>query len=424
MLDDAVLERGKLMVSEAHAPQAIEERSWEREVTANVTARETQKAPPPKGPAPQPSAPGGIAKSGQKKSGQKGFLARRPLLTAIGALLLASVAGGGYLYADQVSRFQSTDDAFIAARQSSIAPKVSGYITAVPVTDNQHVAAGEVIARIDDRDYRIALEQAEAQVAAAQASIQNIDAQLEVQKAQINANQAQVDQTQAALVFAQQQAARYQHLEQTGFGTVQNSEQYTSQLRQQQAALQSAQATLNLAQRQVEGLKAQRKSAIANLAQAEAQRDQAKLNLSYTEVTAAQAGRVVNLGAAVGQFAQPGTSLSVFVPDEIWVTANFKEIQLDRMRPGDPVTLKIDAYPGRAIRGHVDSVQPGSGTAFSLLPAQNATGNYVKIVQRVPVKIVMDNPPKDVALGPGMSVVPTVRIDTAPSLYERLRSHL
>jgi membrane fusion protein, multidrug efflux system len=133
---------------------------------------------------------------------------------------------------------------------------------------------------------------------------------------------------------------------------------------------------------------------------------------------------VVNLSAAVGQFAQPGTNLTMFVPDEIWVTANFKEIQLDQMRPGQPVTLEIDAYPERALRGHVDSVQPGSGTAFSLLPAQNATGNYVKIVQRVPVKIVMDDPPTDVALGPGMSVVPTVRINPTPSLYERLRGYL
>jgi len=301
---------------------------------------------------------------------------------------------------------------------------VPGYLTAVPVTDNEHVAAGGVIARIDDRDYRIALEQAEAQVEAARASIENIDAQLNVQQAQISANQAQVDQTQAALVFAQQQAERYQHLEQTGYGTVQNSQQYTSQLHQQQAALQSAQATLRLAQRQIESLKAQHNSAVASLAQAQAQRDQAKLNLSYTTVTAAQPGRVVSLSAAAGQFAQPGTSLTMFVPDEIWVTANFKEIQLDRMRPGDPVTLVIDAYPGRTIRGHVDSVQPGSGTAFSLLPAQNATGNYVKIVQRVPVKLIMDNPPTDVALGPGMSVVPTVRIDSTPSLYERLRRYL
>jgi membrane fusion protein, multidrug efflux system len=189
-------------------------------------------------------------------------------------------------------------------------------------------------------------------------------------------------------------------------------------------ALRSAQATLKLAQRQIEALKAQRNSALANLAQAKAQRDQAQLNLSYTTLTAAQPGRVVNLSAAVGQFAQPGTNLTMFVPDQIWVTANFKEIQLDRMRPGEPVTLEIDAYPGRTIRGHVDSVQPGSGTAFSLLPAQNATGNYVKIVQRVPVKIVMDDPPRDVALGPGMSVVPTVRIDPTPSTYEKLRRYL
>jgi membrane fusion protein (multidrug efflux system) len=169
-------------------------------------------------------------------------------------------------------------------------------------------------------------------------------------------------------------------------------------------------------------VKAQREGAVASLAQANAQHDQAQLNLSYTTVTAAQAGRVVQLSAAAGQFAQPGTNLTMFVPDEIWITANFKETQLDTMRPGQPVTLEIDAYPERAIRGHVDSVQPGSGTAFSLLPAQNATGNYVKIVQRVPVKLVMDNPPKDVALGPGMSVVPTVRVNPAPSIYERLLS--
>jgi membrane fusion protein, multidrug efflux system len=299
---------------------------------------------------------------------------------------------------------------------------VSGYITAVPVTDNQHVAAGDVIARIDERDYRVALDQAQAQVASAEASIQNIDAQINVQQAQISANQAQVDQAQAALVYAQQQAKRYQDLAQTGSGTVQNAQQWTSQQRQQEAALESAQANLKVAQRQLESLKAQRDSAVASLTQANAQRDQAQLNLSYTTVTAAQAGGVVQLSAAVGEFAQAGTNLTMFVPDEIWITANFKETQLDAMRPGEPVTLAIDAYPERALHGHVDSVQPGSGTAFSLLPAQNATGNYVKIVQRVPVKLVMDNPPKDVALGPGMSVVPTVRVDPAPSLYERLPS--
>jgi membrane fusion protein, multidrug efflux system len=419
MFENNVLERDEPVLEGVESPQsdpASHEpsiKSDKPEVIARAPSPDAKEPASPVRPeAAQPQAAG--------KERRNGFLRRSPVVSAIGAALLASTIAGGCLYMDHAQYFESTDDAFIAARQSALAPKVSGYITAVPVTDNEHVAAGQVIARIDDRDYRIALEQAEAQVAAAHASIENIDAQLDVQQAQIAANQAQVDQAQAALVFAQQQAARYQHLEQTGYGTVQNAEQYTSQLHQQQSALQSAQATLNLARRQVEALKAQRKSAVASLAQAQAQRDQAQLNLSYTTVRAAQPGRVVNLSAAVGQFAQSGTNLTMFVPDQIWVTANFKEIQLDRMRPGEQVTLKIDAYPGRTIHGHVESVQPGSGTAFSLLPAQNATGNYVKIVQRVPVKIVMDDPPTDVALGPGMSVVPTVRIDPSPSLYERL----
>jgi membrane fusion protein (multidrug efflux system) len=350
-----------------------------------------------------------------------GVLKRHPVMSALALLLFVAVSGAAYLYWDNARRFESTDDAFIAARQFAIAPKVSGYITSVPVTDNQHVAAGDVIARIDDRDYRVALDQAQAQVANAQANIANIDAQISVQEAQISASKAQLEQAQAVLVFAQQQAARYQDLARKGAGSVQNEQQYTSQLTQQQAAVQSAQANVKLAQRQLASLKAQRESAAANLAQANAQRDQAQLNLSYTTVTAAQAGRAVQLSAAVGQFAQPGTNLTMFVPDDIWVTANFKETQLDAMRAGQPVTLEIDAYPERNIRGHIASIQPGSGTAFSLLPAQNATGNYVKIVQRVPVKIVIDGAPGDVALGPGMSVVPSVRVNATPSLYERLR---
>jgi membrane fusion protein (multidrug efflux system) len=353
---------------------------------------------------------------------RKSFLRRRPIASALGSILAAAAMGATAIYVDYTSHFQSTDDAFIASRPIAIAPKVSGYVTQVPVTDNQHVAAGGVIARIDGRDYRIALDQARAQVAAAEASIRNIDAQITVQQAQVNASQAQVDQVQAALVFAKQQAARYEELARKGSGTVQNAQQYTSQLLQQDAALKSAQAAYMVAQRQIESLKAQRASAKANLEQAVAQRDQAQLNLSYTTVTAAQAGHVVNLTASAGEFAQAGTNLTMFVPDEIWVTANFKESQLDAIRPGQPVTLNIDAYPERAIRGHVASVQPGSGTAFSLLPVENATGNYVKVVQRVPVKIVLDNPPADVALGPGMSVVPEVRVDPTLSLYERLTS--
>ncbi len=368
---------------------------------------------------PAPPVQAGFAAMEKGDTPRKGW-SRRPLALSLGALLLASVVGGGYVYSDYASHFESTDDAFIAARQFAIAPKVSGYITAVPVTDNQHVEAGQVIARIDDRDYRTALAQAEAQVEAAQASIANIDAQTTVQEAQVAGSESQVRQQQASLTFAQQQASRYSKLAKDGWGTMQDAQQYTSQQRQGQAALRSAQDALVAAARQLAVLKAQRASAEASLALADAQRDQAKLNLSYTIVTAAQPGRVVQLSGAVGQYVQPGTALAMFVPDDIWVTANFKETQLDHMRPGDKATLRIDAYPDRTVEGHVASVQPGSGTAFSLLPVENATGNYVKVVQRVPVKIVLDNPPADVALGPGMSVEPSVRVDPRPSLAERL----
>jgi membrane fusion protein, multidrug efflux system len=356
---------------------------------------------------------------------RRSWLRRHPIAVAFGFLCSLLALPAGYLYWDYTSHFETTDDAYIASRQFAIAPEVAGYITAVPVTDNEHVNAGQVIANIDDRTYRAALDQANAQVAAAQANIENVDAQMNVQQAQIAADQAQLAQQQAALVFAQQQAARYQYLAQTQLaGSVQNAQQFISQLHQQQAAVESAQATLKLAQRQVEALKAQHDSDVANLAQAKAQREQAQLNLSYTTVTADQSGRVVQLSAAVGQYAQPGTNLTMFVPDDIWVWANFKETQLDEMRPGEPVTIDIDAYPERTVRGHVASVQPGSGTAFSLLPVENATGNWVKIVQRVPVKVVMDNPPTDVALGPGMSTEVSVRVNPNPSLYKRLTEWL
>ncbi len=366
-------------------------------------------------------SPDGKAESGGGGGDEReGFLRRHPIAVGVGAILLTLAAAGGYIYWDYASRFESTDDAFIEARQFSVAPKISGYITAVPVSDNQHVNAGEVIAKIDDRDFRNALEQAQAQVAAAEANIRNIDAQMNVQQAQITASQAQVDQAQAALAFAQQQEERYHQLAAREAGSVQMAQQTAATLRQDQAAVTSAQAAANVTQRQLDALKAQRGAAEASLAQANAQRDQAQLNLSYTTVTAAQPGRIANLTVAVGQFAQTGTSLTMFVPDEIWVTANYKETQLDQMRPDQPVTLNIDAYPERDIHGHVASIQSGSGTAFSLLPAENATGNFVKVVQRVPVKIVMENPPADVALGPGMSVEPSVRVDPKPSLYEQV----
>ena len=156
-------------------------------------------------------------------------------------------------------------------------------------------------------------------------------------------------------------------------------------------------------------LQAQKESATAQLQAAEAGRKEAEISLSHTMIKAPVDGRATNISAAKGGYAQPGQALMMFVPKEVWVTANFKETQLDLMRPGQPVDIEIDAYPGKTFHGHVDSIQAGSGTAFSLLPPQNATGNYVKVVQRVPVKIVFDKPP-DVYLGPGMSVVPTVKV--------------
>jgi len=349
------------------------ERSTPRRDGDAVRARTPAPQPAPAGDA-QQASPGQAQESpplqsdhsDESEAGRRGFLRRHALALGL-ALLLPAVAAGD-LYWDYSRHFEATDDSFIAARQFAIQPKVAGYITAVPVTDNQHAAAGAVIARIDDRDYRIALDQA----------------------------QAQATHDQAVLEQAQRNLARYQILGKTD----------------------------SIAQQQIDDqtyLVDQDKSTVA-LDQAKV--DQAKLNLSYTTVTAAQPGRVVSLNAAVGQFAQAGTTLTMFVPDQSWVTANFKETQLDAMRAGQPVTLTIDAYPDRAIRGHVASVQPGSGPAFSLLPPENATGNWVKVVQRVPVKVVMDDPPTDVALGPGMSVEATVRINPKPSLYERLRAWL
>jgi membrane fusion protein, multidrug efflux system len=382
-----------------------------RNSEATALAPEAEKAPerPAKGPA-----------EASEDNAHQAAARRGPLLRVLGVAALAVAAGAGYVWWDNASHFETTDDAFIASRPIGIAPQVPGYVAQVLVTDNQHVAKGQVLARIDDRDYLVALAQAQAKVGVAEAGVKNIAAQILVQRAQVDASQAQVDQAKAALTFAKQQAARYGQLAHTGYGSIQNAQQYSSQLDQQQAAVKSAQAALEVAKRRIDSLQAQEASANADLAQAKAQRDKAQLNLSYANVVASEPGRVVDLTAAPGEYAQTGTNLAMFVPDKLWVTANFKETELDHMRPGQPVSVRIDAYPNREIRGVVASVQPGSGTAFSLLPPENATGNYVKIVQRVPVKIIMNDPPKDVALGPGMSVEPTVRVDPNKSIYERL----
>ena len=331
------------------------------------------------------------------------------LASVVVSVALIAVAGG-VLYWLSVRDYEWTDDAYIAARSFSVAPKVSGYVTDVPVTDNQHVDAGGLLARIDQRDYKIAVDQAKAQTAIAQANIDNVQAQLDSQQEQIKQAQAQVDQAEAQLKFAQQEEARAKDLVDKGAGTVQREQQTRSDLQAQQANETRVNAALIAANLGVKTLKAQLESARASLQQAQAQQSQAELNLQYTDITAAQPGRVVKLSGAAGTFAAAGQSLMMFVPDEIWVVANYKETQLADMRPGQRVELSVDAYPSRKFVGHVESVQPGSGTAFSLLPAENATGNFVKVVQRVPVKIVVDQWPADLPIGPGMSVIPWTRV--------------
>ena len=338
-----------------------------------------------------------------------GFRNRRSLilfLVVVGGIMLAALAVAWWLHA---RNYESTDDAFIDARTVQISAQVAAAIVEVPVTDNQRVNAGTELVRLDDRDFVAQRDQAQAQVNQAQASIENLTAQMAAQQAKVDQANKQVAQAQAALTFARQQADRYQQLAKTGSGTVEQAQQYASSLQQSDAGLAAAQANADATQKQVSVLQAQRDLAYGQLAQAHATLEQAQANLARTIITAPVAGQVTKLTAAKGNYAAVGQALMTFVPREVWVTANFKETQLNLMRPGQPVNIAIDAYPGRTFPGRVDSIQTGSGTAFSLLPAENATGNYVKIVQRVPVKIVFDKPP-DVLLGPGMSVVPTVKV--------------
>jgi membrane fusion protein (multidrug efflux system) len=357
-------------------------------------------------PGPEAQPAGGRTKI--KRSWRETFAEHRVLILALTAVTIIAIIAIAlwWLHARQ---YESTDDAFIDARTVQISAEVGAEVIDVPVTDNQVVNTGAVLVHLDSRDYKAQVDQAKAQVEQSQASIANLDAQLAAQQARNDQADEQVVQAQATLSFAQQQADRYQLLAKQGSGTVEQAQQYTSNLLQSKASLAAAQANAVASEKQNAVLDTQRKLAAAQLGQAQATEEQAEANLSRTVITAPVEGRVTHLTAAKGAWAAVGQALMMFVPREVWVTANFKETQLDLMRPGQPVTLEIDTYPGRTFNGHVDSIQSGSGTAFSLLPAQNATGNYVKIVQRVPVKIVFDQQP-DVELGPGMSVVPTVKV--------------
>ena len=342
-------------------------------------------------------------------SGFKVALRKHPVAMIGCAVIFVAGVIAGVAYYLHARHFETTDDAFIDGRPVLISPQVTGTLVAVNVTDNQVVKAGDLLAKIDPRDYQAALDQADAQIRQAEATAKNLDAQVAAQYAQIEQASKQVAEAQATFNFARDENTRYQELVEKGAGTVQRAQQAASDFNGKKAALDAAIANKTSAERQIDVLKAQKDGALAQLDQIKAQRDQAAANLGRTELRAPVDGRVAKLTAAVGALATSAQSIMVVVPLDVWVTANFKESQLADMQVGQPVTISIDAYSGRTYNGKINSIQAGSGTAFSLLPAENATGNYVKVVQRVPVKITFDQRP-DVEIGPGMSVVPTVTV--------------
>ena len=347
-------------------------------------------------------------RAGAAKRKGPSWFRRHRLATALIVLAALAAIAAGVAWWLNASHYESTDDAFIDARPSAISAQVSGAIVEVPVTDNQIVEPGQALARIDDRNYVAAKAQAEAQIAQAQATIASAAAQTSAQQATIDQTSLQATEAQAALTYSKDQNERAQSLLKTGFGTLQEAQQTESDLRQKQAAYDAAQAALAQAKKQLAVIAAQRQVGEAQLMQARAQLELAEANLSRTTLAAPFRGRVTQLTAAKGAYATPGQTLMLIVPLDVWVTANFRETQLAAMHPGQPADICVDAY-GRCFPGRVDSIQAGSGTAFSLLPAENATGNYVKVVQRVPVKLVFDRQP-DLELGPGMSVTPSVRV--------------
>jgi membrane fusion protein, multidrug efflux system len=341
-------------------------------------------------------------------TGIRGTLRKHPVAALVAAGIALAVAVGGIVWYLHARHYESTDDAFIDSRPVLITPQITGNIVEVHVSDNQVVRTGDLLARIDPRDYKAAVDQAAAQIRQAEATIKNVYAQIAAQESQIEQASKQVTEAEAALRFAQDENTRYQDLVQKGAGTLQRAQQASSDFQGKQAALDAAVAAKTSAERRIDVLKTQNDEAVAQRDQSRAQKDRADANLERTELRATTDGHIAKLTAAVGALAAPGQAIMVLVPIEVWVTANFKESQLADMRVGQPVDIHVDAF-GRAFPGHVDSVQAGSGTAFSLLPAENATGNYVKVVQRVPVKITFDQRP-DVEMGPGMSVVPTVTV--------------
>ncbi len=321
---------------------------------------------------------------------------RRPFI--ILALVLGGIALAGVVYYLINKDYATTDDAEIDGNIYTIAPQISGRVTQVLVDDNQHVDAGQVLVRLDPRDEQVALARARADAGQALA-------QLGVAQANQSEAAANAEVSNADFLQAQQDYARYRSVNPHAISQ--------QQLDAATATIRSAKAKLDAAVQQVEGMKASVLAAQAAYSAAQVAVLNAQLQLSYTTITAPAAGHVSEKTVQPGNVVQAGTGLMALVGDGVWVTANYKETQLGGIQPGAPATVTVDAVPGVTFKAHVDSIQFGTGAVFSLLPAQNATGNYVKVIQRVPVKIVFDdNRVNNYVLAPGMSALPSITIQT------------
>jgi membrane fusion protein, multidrug efflux system len=302
-----------------------------------------------------------------------------------------------------------TDDAYVMVHYATIAPRISGQVATVPVDDNDSVKTGEVLATLDPRDNETALASAEAAVARDRSQFDEISGTVSRQPSIIEEQQAAVASARAKLTFAQADARRFDNLAVTGAGTVQEHQQADTTLQQGQASLDSAEASLQAARRQLDVLKAQRSAAEATVRSDEAQLEQAKLNLSYTQIRAPIDGVVGERSVQVGNYVGPGTTLMTVVPlDQVYIEANYLEVHLLHVRSGQPVTIHLDAYDIE-LKGTVDGVPPASGAAFAPIAPNNATGNFTKIVQRLPVKIVViPGQPLAKLLRVGLSVETTI----------------
>ena len=337
---------------------------------------------------------------------------RKPLIATVAVVAIAAAAYFGYQWWT-VGRFlETTDNAYVQSDTTTLSPQVEGSVVEVLVTDNQMVKAGDPLVRIDDRDYRAQLAQAKAELAAQQATLASIEQQLALQDALIAQARASVDQAEATLTQTGNDLERARRLWETRNGSQQAFESADTDHKRAEAALASARAALTNQQGQTAILQASRHQAQAQIEKLTAAVDLAQISLDRTVIHAPIDGVVGNKGVQVGQYVRPGTQLLSIVPlPSVYVVANFKETQLSDMRVGQTVTMSIDAFPGKTLTGKVESFAPASGAQFSLLPPENATGNFTKIVQRVPVRIAVpaDNQLSGL-LRPGLSV--GVSVDT------------